>query len=434
MKKNITLFFLLLSSVLFSQSITNVVAIWTSFTQSVDVKNMQNWQFRLSAKIRKENDNNAKCAIWARVDEPNNKVGFFQNQAYSDIVVTNQWKTFEIKGIVSPEGEILNIGAFATDNGDFYFDDFKLEFLNPKTLKWTAFPLKNGGFEDDFVANKDWTEGIGRNKITHVKNFSISASTLKPYSGKKSLLIKGQNIIGNMPHGKFAEVNGIKMYYETYGEGEPLLMLHGNGQSINAFMNQVDVFSQKYKVIVVDCRERGKSTYDKTKELTFDIQVEDLKQFLDQQKINKVKILGWSDGGILAILMALKYPELVDKIACSGANIFPDGVTDEEYKKSQETLARLIKQNKDGKNDVYIDLYNLDLKYPNLKYEDLKAIQCPSLIMAGDKDVIKTEHTVKIAETIPKGQLAIIPNSTHSVVVEKPELFNSLVMTFFEEK
>jgi pimeloyl-ACP methyl ester carboxylesterase len=103
-----------------------------------------------------------------------------------------------------------------------------------------------------------------------------------------------------MPHGKFAEVNGIKMYYETYGEGEPLLMLHGNGQSISAFMNQVDDFSKKYKVIIVDCRERGKSTYDKTKELTFDIQVEDLKQFLDQQNIKKVKILGWSDGGILA--------------------------------------------------------------------------------------------------------------------------------------
>lgn len=147
-----------------------------------------------------------------------------------------------------------------------------------------------------------------------------------------------------------------------------------------------------------------------------------------------MKILGWSDGGILAILMALKYPDLIDKIACSGANIFPEGLKDEEMKDLKQSLAQLIKENKDHKNDVYIDLYNLDLKYPNLKYEDLKAIQCPSLIMAGDKDVIKTEHTVKIAESIPKGQLAIIPNSTHSVVVEKPDLFNSLVIDFFEGK
>ncbi|MDN4012225.1 alpha/beta hydrolase [Chryseobacterium gambrini] len=433
MKKIISLLILWLSLGIQAQD-KPVVSYWTAITQSLNVQDKQNWKFRVSAKIRKENDNNAKCAIWARIDKLDNSTGFFENQAYSDIKVTSEWNSYEIKGTVNPDGKTLNIGAFAEDNGDFYFDDFKLEVLNPKNAKWMNIPLKNAGFEEEIAFEKNWAEGIGRNKITHVKNFSITASDNKPFTGKKSLLIKARNIIGNMPHGKFAEVNGIKMYYETYGEGEPLLMLHGNGQSISAFMNQVDDFSKKYKVIIVDCRERGKSTYDKTKELTFDIQVEDLKQFLDQQNIKKVKILGWSDGGILAILMALQHPDLVDKIACSGANIFPEGVTDEEFKDSKETLARLIKENKNGKNDVYIDLYNLDLKYPNLKYEDLKAIQCPSLIMAGDKDVIKTEHTVKIAESIPKGQLAIIPNSTHSVVAEKPELFNSLVMDFFEGK
>lgn len=433
MKKIISLLILWLSLGIQAQD-KPVVSDWTAITQSLKVQDKQNWKFRVSAKIRKENDNNAKCAIWARIDKLDNSTGFFENQAYLDIKVTSEWNSYEIKGTVNPDGKTLNIGAFAEDNGDFYFDDFKLEVLNSKTAKWMNIPLKNAGFEEEIAFEKNWAEGIGRNKITHVKNFSITASDNKPFTGKKSLLIKARNIIGNMPHGKFAEVNGIKMYYETYDEGEPLLMLHGNGQSISAFMNQVDDFSKKYKVIIVDCRERGKSTYDKTKELTFDIQVEDLKQFLDQQNIKKVKILGWSDGGILAILMALQHPDLVDKIACSGANIFPEGVTDEEFKDSKETLARLIKENKNGKNDVYIDLYNLDLKYPNLKYEDLKAIQCPSLIMAGDKDVIKTEHTVKIAESIPKGQLAIIPNSTHSVVVEKPELFNSLVMDFFEGK
>lgn len=407
-----------------------VVSDWTAITQSLNVQDKQNWKFRVSAKIRKENDNNARCAIWARIDKLDNTTGFFENQAYSGINVTSEWKTFTIEGTIDSNAKSLKIGAFAKDNGDFYFDDFKLEVNNGKSKKWTEIALRNSDFEEDLVS-ADWLEGIGRNK-NHVKNFIITTSDSKPFSGKKSLLMKGQNIIGNMPNGKFADVNGIKMYYEIYGEGEPLLMLHGNGQSISAFMNQVDDFSKKYKVIIVDCRERGKSTYDKTKELTFDIQVEDLKQFLDQQNIKKVKILGWSDGGILAILMALKHPDLVDKIACSGANIFPEGIIDEDIKDSKETLAKLIKENKDGKNDVYIDLYNLDLKYPNLKYEDLKAIQCPSLIVAGDKDVIKTEHTVKIAESIPKGQLAILPNSTHYVVAEKPELFNSLVMDFFE--
>ncbi|WP_238536312.1 alpha/beta fold hydrolase [Chryseobacterium populi] len=400
----------------------------------MNVEDKQDWKFRVTAKIRKGNEQDSDCAIWARIDKVDDTMGFFENQAYSNIKVTTEWTTFQINGIIDSNAKNLNIGAYTKDNGEYYFDDFKLEVNAPKSKKWIEIPLKNGDFEEDLVSGKGWAEGIGRNKITHVTNFAITTSDNTPYSGKKSLFIKGENIIGNMPHGKFADVNGIKMYYETYGAGEPLLMLHGNGQSINAFMNQVDDFSKKYKVIIIDCRERGKSSYDKTKELTFDIQVEDLKQFLDQQNIKKVKILGWSDGGILAILMALKYPDLVDKIACSGANIFPEGQKDEELKDMKETLARLIKENKDHKNDVYIDLYNLDLKYPNLKYEDLKAILCPSLIMAGDKDVIKTEHTVKIAESIPKGQLAIIPNSTHSVVVEKPELFNSLVIDFFEGK
>jgi hypothetical protein len=106
-------------------------------------------------------------------------------------------------------------------------------------------PLKNAGFEEEIALEKNWAEGIGEIN-NHVKNFSITASDNKPFTGKKSLLIKAR-IIGNMPHGKFAEVNGIKMYCETYGEGEPLLMLHGNGQSISAFMNQVDDFSKKYR-------------------------------------------------------------------------------------------------------------------------------------------------------------------------------------------
>lgn len=102
--------------------------------------------------------------------------------------------------------------------------------------------FKNNGFEEDITSDNAWAEGIGRNKIINVKNFTITTSDNNPLQ-EKSLLIKGK-ILSGMPHGKFADVNGIKMYYETYGEGEPLLMLHGNGQSISAFMNQVDDFSK----------------------------------------------------------------------------------------------------------------------------------------------------------------------------------------------
>lgn len=433
MKKIVFIIFLLFYFGTFSQ-IRNIKSGWTAYTQAINIEDKQNWNFRISVKARKENnDNGSNCGIWCRIDNKDNTHGFFENQFY-DTKVTHEWKTYEIKGSIDSTAQTLNIGAFAQDNGDFYFDDFKLEVNNGKSKKWINIPIKNSGFEENLTNQNHWFEGVISTKPTHAENFTIQTSENKPFIGKRALLIKGNNIIGTMPNGKYIEANGVKLYYETYGEGEPLLMLHGNGQSISAFINQIDDFSKKYKVIVVDCRGRGKSTYDKAKELTFDLQTEDLKQFLDQLNIKKVKILGWSDGGILAITLALKYPDLVDKIACSGANIFPEGIKNDDLKSMKEIVSNLIKENKDHKNDMLIDLYNLDIKYPNLKYENLKNIQCPSLILAGDNDEIKTEHTVKIAESIPKGQLAIIPNSTHYVPEQKPELFNLIVIDFFENK
>ena len=186
-----------------------IVSDWTAVAQSINVQDKQNWKFRVSAKIRKENDNNAKCAIWVRIDKLDNTIGFFENQAYSNIKVTSEWKTFTIEGIIDSNAKTLNIGAFAQDNGDFYFDDFKLEVTNGKSKKWTEIALKNSDFEENLMSN-DWREGISKDK-KHIKNFTVQTSENNPFSGKKSLLIKGENIIGNMPHGKFAEVNGIKM-------------------------------------------------------------------------------------------------------------------------------------------------------------------------------------------------------------------------------
>lgn len=432
MRKFISFLFLSFYLISFSQTPT-ILSGWTAYTQAVNVEKKQNWKFRITAKARKENDNNSNSAIWCRIDNEDNTRGFFENQYY-DIKITSKWKTYEITGTIDQKAKTLNVGAFVSDNGDYYFDDFKLEVSDGKSKKWIELPLKNKGFEENLSIEDGWFEGVDYEKPTHVKNFTIETSEKNPFNGKKSLLIKGRNIIGSMPHGKYIEVNGVKLYYEVYGEGEPVLMLHGNGQSIADFINQVDYFSKKYKVIIVDCRGRGKSTYDKTKELTFDLQTEDIKQFLEKLNIKKTKIIGWSDGGILAITLALKHPELVDKIACSGANIFPEGLKDESLQSMKTEIAHLVKDNKNHRNNILIDLLNLDLKYPNLKYEDLEKIQCPSLIIAGDKDNIKTEHTVKIAESIPKGQLAIIPNSTHYVPERKPELFNQIVLEFFEGK
>jgi len=240
-----------------------------------------------------------------------------------------------------------------------------------------------------------------------------------------SLTINAQQLHEN---GKYVAVNGVKLYYEIYGEGKPVLMIHGNGGSFICFANQVADFSKHFKVILVDCRGRGKSSYQKGVELTFDLQVEDISLFLEKLNIPKTNIVGWSDGGIIGLLMAIKHPEKVDKLVTSGANIFPDGALhQEDLKKWTDDL---VHNNVNHENDLAIDLNNLDYKYPNLNFTDLNVIKSKTLIMAGDHDEIKLEHTIKIYESIPDAQLAILPNSTHFLPENSTKLFNEIVLDF----
>jgi len=229
-------------------------------------------------------------------------------------------------------------------------------------------------------------------------------------------------------NGKYIAVNGVNLYYEIYGKGEPLLMIHGNGGSFICFANQVEEFSKHFKVILVDCRGRGNSSYQKGVELTFDLQVEDINLFLEKLNIKKTNIVGWSDGGIIGLLLAIKHPEKVNKLVTSGANIFPEGAIHiEDTKKGTIDLEN---KNENHENDLAIDLNNLDSKYPNLDFNDLNVIQSKTLIMAGDHDEIKGGHTLKIYESIPKAQLAILPNSSHSALIENSKLFNEIVLNF----
>lgn len=417
------------SSKINAQQATQAVKEWTSYSQSINVADKEGYEFKISAAIRVEKPKkNSRAALWTRIDKKDGKMGFFRNDAYTT-TLTDKWQVFEIKGTVDNGAEVLNIGAYCQNNGDFYFDDFKVE-VRKGTEKWQTIAISNSGFEEDKAKGDLWRDGISKNSIVTVKNFAIEYSNNNPYKGSKCLLVKGSGILGSNDNGKFIEVNGVSLYYEMYGEGEPLLMIHGNGNSMSGFINQVDEFSKKYKVILVDCRGRGSSTYVPGVELTFDLQIEDLRLFLDKLNIPKTHIVGWSDGGILGLLMAIKHPERVDKLVSMAGNIFPDGCVDlDDMKKIRDDL---VKDNKDHKNDLAIDLYNLDIKYPNLEYKDLSVIKSKTLIMAGDHDEIKNEHTIKMFEAIPNAQLAILPKSTHYMPIQNPKLFNQIVLEFLK--
>ncbi len=193
---------------------------------------------------------------------------------------------------------------------------------------------------------------------------------------------------GNNPKaGHYAMVNGIKLYYETYGSGEPLIMLHGNGGSIEAFSNQIPFFEKYYHVIAIDSRLQGKSG-GSPDTISYSLMASDFNALLNQLHIDSAYVLGWSDGGINGLLMALKYPDKVKKLAISGANTTPDSTA---FKYSDILSMRNFVEHDTTASKTEIALNKMMLDEPNISYDSLKQIHCPVLVMAGDHDIIKPD-------------------------------------------
>jgi pimeloyl-ACP methyl ester carboxylesterase len=241
----------------------------------------------------------------------------------------------------------------------------------------------------------------------------------------------------NKAVGKYAELRGIKMYYEVYGKGEPLLIIHGNTGSIKNFVYQIPYFAKNYQVILADSRAQGK-TIDHTDSLSYEMISDDLNALLDHLKIKNANVIGWSDGGIEGLLLAMNHPDKVKKLAVTGANLWPDSTAVDPfvYKmmmdiniKGVDSLKRMKNPTPEMKNQL--KLMRLLSYEPHIKLEALKKITCPTLVIGGDHDVIVTKHTVAIAEAITNSYLWILPNSGHGTPVVYKDMFNQVVGDFF---
>ena len=233
----------------------------------------------------------------------------------------------------------------------------------------------------------------------------------------------------NLKAGHYAMVNGIELYYEVYGSGEPLIMLHGNGGSINAFSNQIPFFAKYYQVIAIDSRLQGKSG-GSPDSISYDLMASDFCALLDYLNIKSANVLGWSDGGINGIIMAMNCPEKVKRLAVSGANTVPDttAITNDDLLGMKDFVAH-----PESASKIAIALTQMMIDQPNIIYTDLGKILCPVLVMAGDHDMIKQEHTIKISQSIPSSTLCIFPDSNHGVCQQHPELFNKTVLSFLQK-
>ncbi len=241
---------------------------------------------------------------------------------------------------------------------------------------------------------------------------------------------------GNNPAaGKYYNIRGFKMYCEVYGEGKPLLIIHGNGGDISNFQFNIPYFSKKYKTIIADSRAQGKSA-DSGDSLSYEMMADDYAALLDAMHVDSAYVIGWSDGGINGLLLAMRHPEKVKKLAVTGANLQPDtnavfkevwDIVMPEYKKLQATSVKNTKEKNEWK------LMRLLVEQPHIPTSSLGKINCPTLVIGGDHDVIREEHTMEIYHAIPKSYLWILPNSGHSTPVVYKDMFNAVVEDFFKK-
>jgi pimeloyl-ACP methyl ester carboxylesterase len=245
---------------------------------------------------------------------------------------------------------------------------------------------------------------------------------------------------------QFAKVNDVKIHYKIYGKGgDALFLLHGSMECMNNWDKQVEDFAKRYRVITMDNRGHGKSTFTDRK-MDYFLMSEDVLALMSVLKIDSAHIVGFGDGGIIGLYLAITHPEKVRKLVAIGANYKVDTsvVYHEVLEKvkawDDDKVYSFVRNNFRGwPNDNLLTQFTNRMKTmlltePNLTIPDLKKIKCPTLFMTGDHDIIKQSHTSEMFENVQRGYLAVIPGTRHYPQKEKPAVVNSIIMDFLSKK
>jgi pimeloyl-ACP methyl ester carboxylesterase len=243
---------------------------------------------------------------------------------------------------------------------------------------------------------------------------------------------------GNNPTvGRYEVVKGIRLYYEIYGSGSPLMLAHGNSGSIGTMACRIAVFSVNHRVIAVDSRARGKSEPGEGR-LTYEQIADDHAELLKKLNIGPVDVVGHSDGGIITLLLAIRHPTLVKKVVSSSPNLRPDPTAlfpwfvDGVRARSQDAAAKLKAGDttQDWKNRKRV--LDLMLEEPHIPLTDLKQITAPVLVMGADSDIMPLSHLVEIYSNIPQAQLFIMPGATHRMTRDEFDAWSATISRFLD--
>jgi pimeloyl-ACP methyl ester carboxylesterase len=218
----------------------------------------------------------------------------------------------------------------------------------------------------------------------------------------------------------YSEVNGIKMYYEIYGQGKPLVLIHGGGSTIETtFGRVIPMLAKKYKVIAMDLQAHGR-TSDREASESFEQDADDVATLLKNLNISKADFLGFSNGGTTTVQIAIRHPEIVDKIILGSALCKRNGIPEQFWDfMKQATLANMPEQLKEAYLKVSPNPKGLQImhdkdaermvNFKDIPDEQIESIKVPALIIIGDRDIIKPEHAIEMHRQIANSELAIIP-------------------------
>lgn len=223
----------------------------------------------------------------------------------------------------------------------------------------------------------------------------------------------------------------IKLHYIEKGQGDVLILLHGNGENCEYFCHQIDVFSKEYHVFAIDTRGHGKTPRGE-KAFTIRQFAEDLFYFMKEKEIEKAHILGFSDGGNIAMIFAMEHPQCVDRLILNGANLNAKGVK-RRVQIPIEIGYRIVNlfAGKSSNAKANAEMLGLMVNDPNILPKELVKIQAKTLVIAGTKDMIMEKHTRLIANSIPNATCKIIEGD-HFIANKNAKEFNDIVLHFLK--
>lgn len=413
----------------------------TATVKVIPAKSLRGKEYQVSVSVKSVSSDTTGAAGMSTLQVEKGDYDFIPNTTRYATAISDStyWQTYTLNGKIDSGAHKLWIYLQTSGNGDFYFDNILLK-VKDETGQWQNVAVPNGDFESSTA--KDPMKGLENKPASGKPGIHAELSTNNNPAYKQSLHIHTEGgrpapriMYGrNRAAGKYISSNDTRIYYETYGEGEPLLLLHGNGGSINSFARQIPEFARKYKVIAVDTRGQGNSTDTTTRHFSYDLFAADIKNLLDTLQLKQVNIVGWSDGGNTGLILAAQHPGYVKKLVTMGANLNPSDTA--VHKKVLTKTRKDIKQlqaTPATANKVTVRLLEMLLQEPDILPEDLGKITARTLVMAGSEDLIREDHTRFIADHIPHASLIILKGQTHFVPEEDAPLFNKTVLDFLSE-